>query len=352
MIATPFLTVALAAPLFLPGAAGPPQRPGQTSEQPAFQQPTEYLVEYYQPQRANVNELQSTLMRLAQSMVMTTQSGTSSGADPLLRYATFQSYGGTLLVYAPSTSMPGLMELARRMDDNYVRPDQAGREELVQHQYRVRHVSLDSAEQALRFLDRNTMQQMSPIPAGMRLSYVDGAGLVLMSGTQSYVDQARAVLAELDVPRPSLMVTCYLLRGRGDAQSSQGIPPALARDLAALVPYEGFTLLSSGMLPTDGAGPMLLRVDLEDEQGTFELGMTPAAYDPQTGILALDKLSFELELNGVENSGVGEEKTSRRTVDRRFFTTSTSLATDRYSVVGAVGEDPVFVVVRLTQVAR
>jgi len=339
MMNAPFLTVALAAPLLFAPSMSPSMPQDAQGDQRQEETQPALTVRYFKPAKAPVDGLQNTLQRLMMSNPNTSY-----------RFVTLQTLGGTLLLQGPDGALPEVLKLARELDENYVGGGQMPTIDQGHHQYRVRNVSLEHLEQALRFLDRNTMQQYPGQPRGLHLSYVYGSGMVQMSGSDEYVARAKQVIAEVDVPQPSLMLTCYLVRGRSEGESDARVPAALVRDLSALVPYESFELMSSGMLPSNANGDMQLRVDLEDQKGVFELGMRPAAYDPDKGLLALSKVDFELSLNQEQMSDDGE--LIGRTSTRRSFETSTSLATDRYSVLGAVGGDPVFVVVRLTQVNR
>ncbi len=340
MMNAPFLSVALAAPLLFAPTTSPSSPQDADMDRRQEQVQPQLTVRYFKPAKAPVDSLQSALLRL-----MMARPGDS------FRFVTLQTLGGTLLLQGPDETLPDVLKLARELDENYVGgAGQSPGIDQMHHQYRVRNVSLEHLEQALQFLDRNRMQQYPGQPRGLHLSYVYGSGMVQMSGSDEYVARAKQVIAEVDVPQPSLMLTCYLIRGRSEVQSDARIPAALARDLSALVPYEGFELMSSGMLPTNANNDMELRVDLEEQKGAFTLAMRPAAFDPDKGLLALSKVNFELSLNQKQTDDNGT--LIGMTSTRRSFETSTSLATDRYSVLGAVGGDPVFVVVRLTQVGR
>lgn len=342
MMNAPFLTVALAAPLLFAPSMSPSAPQDLDGDQRQEQVEQTITVRYFQPAKAPVDSLQNAIQRL----MMTNPSG-------LYRFVTLQTLGGTLLLQGPDEVLPDVLKLARELDENYVGGGLVPTMDQSHHQYRVRNVSLEHLEQALRFLDRNTMQQFQQQPRGLQLSYVYGSGMVQMSGSDEYVARAKQVIAEVDVPQPSLMLSCYLVRGTSKAESSPKLPAALLRDLSALVPYEGFAIMSSGMLPTNASSDMELNVDLEDQAGSFELSMRPAAYDAEKGLLALEKIVFELQLLHREPmSDSNGSRTTSVTATRRSFSTSTTLATDRYSVLGAVGGDPVFVVVRLTELTR
>lgn len=362
MMNVPFLSVALAAPLLLspvptaapvapPSAApllgapiawAPSPQDADVDERRQRQENPELTVRYFQPSRAPVDDLVNALQRL----VLSNPTGD-------FRYFTLQTLGGTLLVQGPTAIMPEVLKLAQELDQNYVAGGRVPGIDQSHHQYRVRNVSLAHLEQALQFLDRNRMQQFAGPPRGLQFSYVYGSGMVQMSGMEEYVERAKQVIAEVDVPQPSLMLSCFLLKGTSEAKSSPNLPASLQRDLSALVPYEGFEIMSSGMLPTNASSDMQLRVDLEDQQGSFELVMRPAAYDAERGLLALEQIDFQLNLQHREVTAESAGAQMMSTVNtRRSFSTSTTLATDRYSVLGAVGGDPVFVVVRLTETTR
>ena len=295
------------------------------------------VVQYFAPTKAPVEELSEALRFL-----YSTRRRGAGEAMPL-----FQPLGETLLIQTSQETLEEVLRIAGDCDANYVGRGENSATSQEQWQYEVKHVALDSVRKALRYLDRSTFIEegtaggLAPRAArGLRISYVDERGLLIAQGTAAEIERARLILRDLDVPRSRLMLTCYVVQGSNE-ESTEALPAELLRDLGKLVPFAGFELLSTGVLPTDASREVSMSVDLDDQRGSFELEMLPSAYDARSGQLALSSITFKMVLNP------GAPAASRSST-RRSFQTSTSLRTDRYTVLGAVGATPVFVVVKLT----
>jgi hypothetical protein len=312
-------------PAFASAQDNPPLVTGQDSEAA-----DPFIIEYYTPRKASVVPLNNTIVSLLQARYM--------------RGVHFSVLGETLLIQAQASLMPEVLALVEQVDRNYATRGERAAIDEEQVIYKLKYVSLNAVREALRFMDRAFMpNQPATAPTGLSIGYVEERGVILVRGSSADVAQAVAILAELDVAPPSLMLTCYLVQASTE-ESSPRLPAALVRDLAALVPYKGFELLSSGMLPSNGGSELGLDVELAGDRGEFNLTMRPAAYDPKLGLLSLSQIKFQMSLN--------ETVDGKRQRTQRSFATSTSLATDKFTVLGAVGADPVFVVVRMTQLGN
>jgi len=298
------------------------------------------IVEYYTPSKAPVSLLAGTVNQLYRQR--------PHQNVPVY----FLPYGETLLIQADSSQMPEVRSLVEQTDLNYVGLGQHEATDEEQFLYKVNYVSLDAVEEALRSMDRNFMQQTQggvqaqmgvQAPRGVHLGYVRERGMVLVRGSAANVAKVKTILNALDVAPPSLMITCYIVQGRKE-KGAVGVPAALVRDLSALVPYEGFELLSSGMLPSNASKELEFNVEFTGERGEFELKMSPSAYDEGKGLLSLSSIKCQMSLFDTIDG--------KRTRNQRSFSTSTSVATDQFTVLGAVGADPVFVAVRMTQLGN
>lgn len=327
------IPVVFSAPLYFQeqdGASIDPHRP----------QPV--VVEYYTPKRAPVETLSTSLTQMFRANITMV----STGSVPFL-----SSFGETLLVQAPANYMKDILNTIRECDANYVGSSEHNAQTSEHWQYEVKHVSLNAVRSALQFLShpQGVPQGRGAGRVGMQVSFVDDRSLVLAQGTRGEIAQAKSIVEVLDVAPPRLMLTCYLVRGA--EESSPHLPQDLVRDLGQLVPYKNFEVLSTGVLPNDAIGKMSLRVDLADNMGRFELEMQPSAYDSQTGQLSLSSIDFSMQLSVVieeQDQKRGVNTREKKMIDRSF-STSTSLHSNQYTVLGAVGANPVFVVVRLSQ---
>jgi len=303
-------------------AAPAPQDAGATAQH--AQAARRSVVEYYTPQKAPVETLAGTLSQLFH------YTRPRQGLSPFLH-----PFGETLLVEAPADEIEYVMQLVAKCDANFVGEGERVDRIEEEWQHEVKHVSLDSLRSALHFLEKDPTTGGK----GMRLSYVPERGLVIAQGSRADVEQAKSVASLIDVPSPQLLLRLYIVQGA--EKSSEHLPSDLTRDLGALVPYPGFELLSSAFLPSDAKVRMSLQTDLEGERGRFILQMLPSAYDEKAGKLSLASIEFQLILMPEGEHNI-----------ERSFKTSTSLQAGQYTVLGAVGANPVFVVVKLERLGR
>lgn len=299
------------------------------------------VIQYYQPKRASAETLLDMMNVLIMSGGM--EHKTRVGEDnfnfsrPLV-----MTYGNSLLVKDTRKEIARTFAMLTDLDENYreLKQAKAQRSEQPQlFQYTFTHISLDSARIALRSLyDAQRRAGGQPgDPAPPQLSFVDEQGQILVRGTVEQIAEVHDILKKLDVPRPHITLSFFLIQGCAEEDNDDRVPLDLSRDLGELVPFAGFKLLSSAIVPSDGSGQIQLDVQLEDDRGTVNLELTPAAYDATAGTLALERAQVLLHLS--EN---GRNSTSA-------IRTSTSLEAGRYTVLGAVGADPVFMVIKLSK---
>ena len=338
MILSILLNLALApqppahpAPLFLQDEQGS----SQSEAQEQFRQ----LVEYYQPTNSPAEELAFTLSQLAATSVahkIWAGEGSYTFSSPR-----FIVYGETILIQDSRNEMTRTLEMVRGLDQAYT-PDEGGKRRRSQSephellQYRLKSIGMDAVRRALQGFDRQMSQPGSK--GVIDISYGEERGLLVLRGPASDVAAVKSVLDEMDVPLPQVLITCYIVGGTTKEENDVRVPADLARDLSALVPYSGFELVSTGLLRSDTASTMDLQVELAEGSGQFQLDMRPRAFDPDTQTLTLDSVRFQMQVV-IE----GQHR-------NRSFSTSTSLQTDQYTVLGAVGSDPVFVVIEMTRV--
>ncbi|MCB9915260.1 MAG: hypothetical protein H6828_08935 [Planctomycetes bacterium] len=321
-------------------APGLPAASFATPQQDTPENPHRATVTYFAPQRADAHELLSAARDLCAIGMLTHIF--QEGDDPAQAHEgrpDFLLYGESLLVVDSASGLPETLAMLEELDANYVGKRRGPAPEPPKSllQYEVKHASLRTVTSALFDLYGG---QVQPSPAGYgappKISVVEDNGLILVRGTAEQVVEAETILKQVDVPRPKVLLTVYVLRGTSTAQADDRVPADLTSDLSPLVPYKGFELLSSALLPSDTRSPIRTQASLENDLGEWGLTMKPAAYDERTGTLAFD--GVDLEVNTIENGA--------RT--RRTLSTATSLRRGEYTVLGAVGANPVFCVVKLT----
>jgi len=317
------LTTLFTLPLLLPpvallqGGTKAAHPKGATSVEQSGQ--STLTIEYYQPTNAPAQQLAGAMQQLAPV------GGNYRGLPA------FVIFGETLLVKDEAERMPETLAMLRRLDGAFV--EQPGWEEPVVEtfRYQVRHAPLDSVLDGLRGAFQGP--QRGPVPAS--IGSIEDRSTVVFRGSPEEVKEVRQLVEALDVPLPQLLITLYVIEGVEKADADPRLPADLTRDLATLVPYEAFSALSMGFLPTDTVSPLELQSSFEAESGEFKLEMHPQAHDAESGTLTFGRIEFEAMR--LEESGK----------NRLMFHTSTSLRKGQYTVLGAVGADPVFVVAKM-----
>ena len=328
--------------IFLACAAAPVVPPVQDAGSQAQPDPYEAVLEYYQPMNAPPEELQMLMYQLSETNFFShkVRYPDSESLEPVyvFREPSVLVFGDSILVRDSRAEIANTMKHLREFDARFSDPRKQvqpeSRREL--RSFEVTHVGLRSVGEALLSIYNVTQTRAGfSMVEPPTFSFVEEKNLVLVRGTQSQIAEAEAVLKRMDVPQPRVMLECYLVSGASDAETDPRVPTDLAADLAQLVPYAGFELWSSAFLPSNTSGPVELKVELDGRDGELQLQMVPEAFDSTSGTLTLGRVDFELSL--LEGK--------RRT--RRSFTTSTMLRRGEYTVLGAVGADPVFVVIKL-----
>ncbi len=300
--------------------------------------PYERVIEYYQPRKAPMSELRNAARNVMHAGAWRHKARIDEETTLMMPPST-EVYGDSLMVIDTRGKIDKTLMLLRSLDENFSEsaPEDGAESEPTQlFQYTVTHVSVDSVRKAFTSLYAEVQSGGDFIFSGPQLSYVNERNLVLMRGTADQIAETKTILERLDVPKPRVLLSFYLIEGASAEENDTRVPIELAKDLSALVPYEGFKLLTSAILPGDATSRIQLDAQLEMGRGEMELELVPAAYDHASETLALDGVSVGLTL------------TAQGKRARNSFRTSTSLKAGAYTVLGAIGADPIFVVIKMT----
>jgi hypothetical protein len=296
----------------MPVASSVPQEDGRQAK--SAESPRQ-VIEYFQPEKASVVELLGIWRQLYPQV---------THSNPAFCSPRLAIFGGKILVKGNEREMPGVLAQLKQLDQSYTSEVPTRRVETFH--YQVRHVPLEPIFLCLH----QTFGGQGVDSAN--ISMIEDRGVVIVRGTPSMVKEAATLIKGLDVPRPQVMVAFYIIRGTSKEEADQLVPADLSRDLSTLVPYEAFEILTTAFLPTDTVSRMEMEVDLADDWGVCQLQLHPQAYDQGSGALTFGKIEFTILPNNQP---------------RRTFSTSTSIRRGQYTVLGAVGADPVFVVAQM-----
>jgi hypothetical protein len=249
-----------------------------------------------------------------------------------------------ILVYDDPTYVELILDSLRKLDQQD--PAMPARRELIAREYAPRYITLDSAYAALASYD-NRGSGVVQMGGGPRIvSAIAERNVLVLRDTEARVAEMSKLLSSLDRPEPQAILKCYIVRGAAEGDP-KGLPSDLVKNLGALVPELRFTSVGFGLLRTSVASgrDVALRLEALPGYGAFELSMLPVAYDPATASLTVQRCRLDRNgpaaFAGATGAGAGREQ---------IFSTNAVLRGGEYTVLGASGSEPLFLVLHLTPV--
>jgi len=226
-------------------------------------------------------------------------------------------------------------------------PQAEGRSRLESFEYAPRFLSSKSVYNALGPYRREI--RMPPPPGGGAYTDVDNIDLfeernmIFVRETPEKLGEIRALLEAIDTPVPQATFSFMVIRGlaAGDAGGGSELPAELTQHLRRMVPVQGFDLLATGVLRSSTRDRLQLEMRADDTT-QFELSLDPAAFDREGGELTVRRFRFQ-----VSTLVRGSDPESGETREHQGFETAFSLRGGEYTVLGSVGEDPLFAVLRM-----
>lgn len=311
----------LAAPLTAILLAALPIRqesPAAPSAPPAGEAPTTLV--YYQPEHAPPEELCRALARLL----------ADDGRHDLL------PFGNTVVLRVPPEEERETLELAARLDASFA-SGEPGTPRYVILRRRPRYLSQEDIHRALQPFQRpiDVRGPNGAVSRNVNTSILTD-GTLVFRGSRAEVEEVAELLDGLDVAPRQVLFTCYLARGVGETPEEPTLPEELTDDLAELVPFVAFEALATNGARGSARGAVTLSSEFPDGGG-YELSLRSSAYDEAARALTLDSVEVQLH---------------RPLPDGRLLTqsirTGTTLVEGEYTVLGMVGAEPVFVVLRVS----
>jgi hypothetical protein len=343
-LAAACLPALLCAALAAPGAQAAPQATGAQSAPAPDPAPMPDMrpqvipaqalrMHYYTARHSDARELSSVLSQLAGRMFhVADQDGLAS--QPISNVRTF---GNVVVLYDRPERIAELVKILAELEQANAE-DPAQTESLMVAEYRPQYLSVQALYSALAPLRRSLHQQPArgSVPGAVtpNVTPLEQPAMIVMRDTPEQLEQMLALMRRLDVPPPQVQISCWLLTGAGgDAERTADLPEDLVRNLSRIVPEDAFrrlcvTMIRTSVLPGQA---QKLRSDFRSAEfdERFELILEPAGFDPGAGVLPITRCRFE--------ASTGQE-----------FETSVTLRSGEYTVIGAAGIDPLYVVLQVT----
>lgn len=232
-----------------------------------------------------------------------------------------QLVGETVVLFDVSRGLDRKLDLLKKLDREAAPP---APREVPTTEYRPEHISVQAAHRALgeRGIDSHVLEE---------------AGLVVLRGETDSFNRALGFLRRIDVPTPQVLLTSYLIAPAGEADPT--LPADLTAGLSELTGTAHFERRAMGLVRTSvEAGSRISILLSAGPGGTYDLQMVPATtVSASEGSVSLNLRSCGL----VCRQGSLGPGTS-------LFETSTRVELDRYTVIGAAGVAPYFVVLHAT----
>ena len=162
---------------------------------------------------------------------------------------------------------------------------------------------------------------------------------VVLRGRRNDVQKTKDLLTRLDQPRKQVLLTAYRVTAVQEDLVDERLPEALTQNLKRLLPYKGFRMDSVAMLRSavDPQGEMSILMQAKDEEDSGFLRMRTGSYDSENKTLSLESCRYDLMWGQVPGSTT-------------LFETSTTVRAGEYTVLGASGLDPAFVVLHVVEI--
>ena len=297
-----------------------------------FHKTSELVMRHYRPSSADARELLSILQTFIGHELLLQDDATGS----VQKQRNLQVLGDMVLIYDLPEGAERALQLARELDaeSEIQEQDQEKARERVVVEYRPRFLDIDSIRDAL-------VPFMQVGVGTVNISFMREPSIAVIHDTRGRVDQILEFLRRIDVESPQVLVTCYLVRGSDEEPEGPTLPAELVSGMRDLVGYPHLQREALGLIRASVNSNEVLTVLLQSKmQGTYELSMRPAAYDETRRSLTLAECVLRAQAATGHQSGT------------TLFSTQTTIVSDEYTVLGATGTAPFFVVLHTRPVAR
>ena len=176
------------------------------------------------------------------------------------------------------------------------------------------------------------------------LSVARERGLLVVRETPDRLKEIHELLKRIDTPKPQVLITCQLIRGGKDIEAG-ALTGELYAHMEKLVPGFRFDQVGFGMLQSAVVPGGMVSLKLDTNYGdSYELSFQPVALEQETGTLSVANCTLFKQRRQAQGAvHAGDSRV-------RVFSTDTMFRGNEYTVLGASGMDPIFVVVRVVPV--
>ena len=236
-------------------------------------------------------------------------------------------FGSAIIVYETPDNIrrivADLERIARTQRQTGPTPEAEALETVV---VELAHISPQEALRGISSLTRN----ISGFEQRQNVTALKERGALVIRDVAKRRREIMDVLNRLDVRKPQVTIECLFVRGLDEGETDSRLPEELTSNLGRLTRHSAFTLLSSGMARATPGNGQKVAIDMQGQQGhSSRTSFFPVAFDGKS--VTLDDLYI----------GVRQGKTEQS------VKTSTNVPVNRYTVIGAFGDETIYAVLRL-----
>jgi hypothetical protein len=265
-----------------------------------------------------------------------------SGRSGFYTVPRFVQLGELLLVRdAPESARRIVATLNELEERELVRQKQSGKVSSADEvafdrlELRPRYISMSTLERTLSAFRRRIPRRASDGSQSMidNVTMAPEAGFVLVLDEPQRLKEIEQLVASVDRPQPQMTITAMLV----DPDGGRELPAELASSLAEMLPGQTLSVASVAVLrcSTQSGNQCELKTELGGGM-TWGLTFLADAFNADTNELSLSHCQFELRSAQAQ----GKPDSVQR------FTTTLTIKAGEYVVLGAVGTEPTFVVLR------
>lgn len=292
---------------------------------PLLHSADDLVLHSYTAKHVYPGDLADTVEQLYGRRVFVTEHGGLSG-PPVINV---RRLGDSVVLYDTEDSVARMLEALEVLD---AAPNASGTRSgsnLTTFAYSPRYASISSIERSLVPFRRNVFHGNAQVA---NISVVPDRRQIIVRDDPATLEDIRELIEQVDQPDPQVTITVMILRGtREPTEGTLGLPEDLTSNLSAMLPYDHFEQLSMGVVRAsvaDGSAVTMANEVPRDSDTFYEIMMSLQAYDATQNMLTI---------GGCQVSGPYGVA----------FSTATSVREGEYTVLGAGGSEPVFVVLRL-----
>ncbi len=211
---------------------------------------------------------------------------------------------------------------------------------LVSSEVEVEYIGLSEAIAALGSLARiDGMGPMGTTYANVRP--IESRSMLMLNDSKERVAEMKRIIGLIDTPRPQVLIRCRIVQGSAELENPDPrIAKLLPPEMKELTRFEHFEMLATGAIRVSTGSGQPIQMQMSGRDGlAAELELRTGGYSTQTRTLQLERVQFGF-------SGPQPDEKGRRRETQQLMT-STTLPADEIVVIGALGENPIFVILEM-----